>query len=113
MSIEMGWRHVVYEVVRKIPKGKVSNYGKISEYINAKCQIINAKLVTPRMVGWVLHQNPDPEHIPCHRVVDRNGELAENYAFGGWREQKRLLLAEGVKFKNGRYVDLGLCYYEN
>lgn len=91
----MKWKEIVYEFVIKIPKGKVSTYGTISKHIK----------MSPRMVGYALHNNPDPENIPCHRVVDRNGKLAENYAFGGWKGQRELLLKEGVRFKNKMYVD--------
>lgn len=91
----MDWRELVYKAVRKIPKGKVSTYGNIAKYIK----------VSPRVVGYALHHNPDPENIPCHRVVDRNGKLAENFAFGGWKYQKELLLAEGVRFKDTMHVD--------
>ncbi len=103
---KIDYRELVYEAVRKTPKGHVSTYGTIAKYVK----------VSPRMVGWALHRNPDPETIPCHRVVDRNGKLAENFAFssrgrrasgpGGWKEQKRRLLKEGVKFKKNGRVDL-------
>lgn len=99
---KLNWQDFVYEAVKKIPKGKVSNYGTISKTVNSLSQSLR---ITPRMVGWTLHNNPDPENIPCHRVVDRNGKLAKNYAFGGWREQKRKLLAEGVRFKDKTHVD--------
>ena len=84
--------------MKKIPKGKVSTYGSISKYI---------KGVTPRMVGRALHTNPDPASIPCHRVVDRDGKVAEHFAFGGWREQRRRLINEGVGFIDPTHVDLG------
>ena len=86
----------IYEVVKMIPKGKVVTYGMLARQVGT----------SPRVVGNALHQNPDAKTIPCHRVVDRNGRLAENYAFGGWREQKRKLLKEGVKFKDKDHVDL-------
>ncbi len=83
----------IYAVVKQIPPGKVATYGKIA-----------AKIGNPRAaraVGNALHRNPDPKNIPCYRVVDRNGRLAP-----GFREQKRKLLAEGVKFKDGNHVCL-------
>lgn len=104
MSIKVDWKEAVYDVVRKIPKGKVSNYGTISKTVNRRRSSLSLR-ITPRMVGWALHNNPDPEHIPCHRVVDRNGKLAKNFAFGGWKEQKRKLLTERVRFKNTMHVD--------
>lgn len=64
------------------------------------------KKVTPRLIGYALHQNPDPKNIPCHRVVNGDGKLAENYVFGGLEIQKEKLLSECVKFRNETSVDL-------
>ncbi|OGM10662.1 hypothetical protein A2159_01035 [Candidatus Woesebacteria bacterium RBG_13_34_9] len=97
----------VYKIVEKIPRGRVTTYGAISKIATEKFKNKKIKkLITPRMVGRALHINPDPKNIPCHRVVDRNGRLAYNFAFGGWREQKMKLLAEGIKFKKEMQVDL-------
>ncbi len=93
MSI-MDWRNEVYKIVQRIPKGRVSTYGGIAEIVGT----------SPRAVGKVLHRNPDPEKIPCHRVVSRDGRLAGGYAFGGVEAQKKKLLAEGVKFKDEKRV---------
>ena len=57
---------------------------------------------------WGLHGNPDPEHIPCHRVVNAQGRLPRAYAFGGIEAQRCLLESEGVVFKNNQVVDLGV-----
>ena len=65
----------IYEAVKKIPKGNA------------------------------LHKNPDPEHIPCFRVVNSKGELSGAFAFGGENEQARRLMADGVEVVNGK-VDL-------
>ena len=86
----------IYEIVRKIPKGKVMTYGQIADILGTK---------DARKVGWALHGNQDPE-IPCHRVVDKDGQVALNYSMGDWKEQKRKLLEEGVKFKDEMHVDL-------
>ena len=58
-----------------------------------------------RAVGTALHKNPDPEHIPCFRVVNSMGELSGAFAFGGADEQKNRLEAEGIEVDNGK-VDL-------
>ena len=58
-----------------------------------------------RAVGNALHKNPDPEHIPCFRVVNAKGELAGAFAFGGESVQAQLLEADGVEVINGK-VDL-------
>lgn len=98
----------VYRLVKTIPKGKVATYGQLA----AKCKVDSAKwTVSPRTIGWILHQNKDPK-VPCHRVVDRNGRIAPNYAFGGVEEQRRRLVAEGVKFEDEMHVDLPKCIWE-
>lgn len=97
----------IYEAVKRIPKGHVATYGKIAEMAG-----------DPRMaraVGNALHKNPDPEHIPCFRVVNAKGELAGAFAFGGEDVQAELLRADGVEVINGR-VDLekyGICVCGN
>ena len=91
-----GFFRKVYEVVRKIPYGKVATYGQIADYLKTK---------DARKVGWALHANSDP-NVPCHRVVDREGRLAPNFAFDGEAEQKRRLTAEGVGFTQEGLVDL-------
>lgn len=59
-----------------------------------------------RVVGNILHNNPEPHNIPCHRVVNCKGRLATSYAFGGIDAQRNLLESEGVVFKNKNCVDL-------
>jgi len=85
----------VYKIVRKIPEGKVTTYGEIARALGTK---------DSRKVGWALHANSDPA-TPCHRVVNKDGRLAANYAFDGEAEQRRRLEAEEVSFTKGR-VDL-------
>ncbi len=91
---------LVFKVVQQIPKGRVLTYGLVAERLHKQRQSINGHLV-----GWVLHKNKDPK-VPCHRVVDRNGRLAPNFAFDGAREQRRRLEVEGVKFVDSMHVDL-------
>lgn len=87
----------IYEAVKKIPAGKVATYGQIAELAGDK------KMA--RAVGNALHRNPDPEHIPCYRVVNAKGELAGAFAFGGANVQEQLLAADGIMVVDGR-VDL-------
>lgn len=58
-----------------------------------------------RVVGYALHANPDPERIPCYRVVNREGRLSKAFAFGGINRQQLLLEQEGVTVRDGK-VDL-------
>ena len=87
----------IYDVVRQIPRGNVATYGQIAGLVG------NRRL--SRVVGYALHVNPDPVHIPCHRVVNRFGEVSRAFAFGGENRQITLLEAEGVEFKDG-HVDM-------
>ena len=80
-----------------IPRGYVATYADIGELAGDR------KLA--RAVGNALHRNPDPENVPCFRVVNSKGELSDNFAFGGSEAQARLLEAEGVEVING-VVDL-------
>ena len=90
----------VYEFVKNIPRGKVATYGQIALHLG------NRNFA--RAVGNILHRNPDPEHIPCHRVVNSKGQLSQSYAFGGIEAQRHLLESEGVVFKNEQVVDLSV-----
>lgn len=87
----------IYEAVQKIPYGCVATYGQVAEMAGDR------KMA--RAVGNALHKNPDPDNIPCFRVVNSKGELAGEFAFGGAGAQAKLLEAEGVTVVNGR-VDL-------
>ncbi len=80
----------VYEVVKKVPYGKVITYGQIAKILG------NAKMA--RQVGWALHVNPSPEEIPCYRVVNKRGEVSKAFAFGGESVQRAKLEAEGIIF---------------
>ena len=88
----------IYEAVKKIPKGKVATYSQVAELAGNKRMA--------RAVGNALHNNPDPENIPCYRVVNAKGELAGAFAFGGENVQAGLLEADGIVVVNGK-VDLG------
>lgn len=87
----------IYEAVKKIPMGKVATYGQVAEMAGDK------KMA--RAVGNALHKNPEPGIIPCHRVVNAKGRLANEFAFGGAGVQAKLLEDEGVHVVDG-YVDL-------
>lgn len=84
----------IYEAVKKIPAGKVATYGQVAAMAG------NPKM--SRAVGNALHKNPDPENIPCFRVVNSKGELSGAFAFGGENEQKKRLEADGIKVEDGR-----------
>lgn len=88
----------IYDVVKKIPRGKVCTYGCVAAMAG------NPRW--SRVVGYALHVNPEPGTIPCHRVVTRNGEVSKAFAFGGENMQRVLLAEEGVEFLDDGRVDL-------
>lgn len=88
----------IYELVKAIPPGNVTTYGELASSLGNK--------YLARVVGNVLHNNPDPANIPCHRVVNAKGELANHFAFGGAGGQRKKLEDEGIVFENNGRIDL-------
>lgn len=82
----------VFDIVRQIPPGCVATYGLVARLMCRPCHA--------RMVGRAMAAAP--EDVPCHRVVNAGGRTAP-----GWREQRSLLEAEGVRFRPNGCVDLG------
>ena len=87
----------IYEAVKKIPKGKVATYAQIAEMAGDR------KMA--RAVGNALHKNPNPDNIPCFRVVNSKGECSGSFAFGGLDEQAKRLREDGIEVVNNK-VDL-------
>jgi len=87
----------IYEAVKQIPRGKVATYAQVA------AMAANPKMC--RAVGNALHKNPDPDNIPCYRVVNAKGELAGAFAFGGADVQANLLRADGIEVIDNK-VDL-------
>lgn len=92
----MSFYDVVYEQVKKIPKGKVATYGQIA--------VLCGSPRASRAVGYALHFNPDPDNVPCYRVVNRFGRCAPAFAFGGIDVQANMLRADGIEVDHGGYV---------
>ena len=93
----MNFFDCVYEILKTVPKGKVTTYGDIAK--------IFGRPRSARAVGYALHVNPDLDNIPCYKVVNRFGGLSSAFAFGGINVQKILLEKDGVEVKDG-FVDL-------
>ena len=93
----------IYEFLTTIPEKKVVTYSQIAEYLG------NKKLA--RVVGNILHKNPDEHKYPCYKVLNSKGELAEAFVFGGKEIQKQKLEKEGIKVINGK-VDLSLYQWK-
>ena len=80
----------VYEIVKQIPNGKVTTYGRIAKVLGMKS--------SARMVGWALNAVAKDMSLPCHRVINRNGELTGKIHFATPILMKELLLSEGIEF---------------
>ena len=87
----------VYDVVRMIPKGRVTTYGAISNFLS---------LGSARMVGWALNQLKGLDSdVPAHRVVNSKGELSGALYFGTSPGMQKLLEKEGIAVKDNRILD--------
>ena len=88
----------VYDVVRLIPKGRVTSYGAIAEYLGLKS--------SARMVGWAMNASHKIKPaVPAHRVVNRNGILTGKHHFDTPNEMESLLKKEGIVVKENQIID--------
>ncbi len=94
----------VYNLVSKIPPGKVATYGQIAAILG---EPRNA-----RIVGWAMKNAPNNLHLPCHRVVNRSGSLSPDYVFGSSDIQRYLLKSEGITFKSDGHIDMEKCLWD-
>jgi methylated-DNA-[protein]-cysteine S-methyltransferase len=85
----------VYDLLLKIPPGRVSTYGDLARALGNPS--------APRAIGRILGENPNPIKVPCHRVVMSNGRVG-GYAYGT-AKKRQLLENEGVSFTNGIVQD--------
>ena len=95
---------MIYAVVKSIPCGKVASYGQVA--------LMAGNPRWARVVGYALHVNPDPDNIPCHRVVTKDGSTSKAFAFGGSDRQRELLENEGVTFTADGKVDMKKCRWD-
>ncbi|NDK55051.1 MGMT family protein [Pontibacter fetidus] len=94
----------VYEVVKLIPKGRVTSYGAIATYLGAKG--------SARMVGWALIASQPFTKIPAHRVVNRVGMLTGKQHFEASNAMAERLMQEGVKVENDQVVDFDKLFWD-
>lgn len=88
---------LVYDVVRQIPVGRVTNYGAVADYL---------ALGSARMVGWALNQcSHSVDGVPAHRVVNRKGELSGRHQFPTATAMQDRLEAEGIVVSNDTVQD--------
>ena len=93
MGYDEGLIYEILSAVEEIPKGRVASYGQIAKLIGRD--------KNARLVGRVLGMAEYYGQYPCHRVVNHAGRIAP-----GWREQRFLLEAEGVEFKDELHVNM-------
>ena len=95
----------VYDVVRQIPKGRVTSYGAIANYLGTK--------LSSRMVGWAMNgaHNINPK-VPAHRVVNRNGMLTGRLHFSTPDEMENLLKAEGIEVTEHTVTDFKALFWD-
>ncbi len=82
----------VFDIVRLIPKGRVTTYGAIASYLGLKSGA--------RMVGWAMNASHAEKNVPAHRVVNRAGLLTGRHHFETPSTMEKRLLKEGIKVKN-------------
>ena len=95
----------VYEVVRQIPKGRVTSYGAIAKFLGTK--------LSARMVGWAMNAaHQQVEKVPAHRVVNRNGMLTGKHHFATPSLMEELLLKEKIKVKEETIIDFEKYFWD-
>lgn len=99
-----GFFNRVYDVVAAIPAGKVMTYGQIAARLGG--------FYSGRTVGFAMRAAPHERNLPCHRVVNKKGEMAPDYCFGGAARQRALLKKEGVFFKKDGCIDMKRSQWE-
>lgn len=95
----------VFDVVRQIPKGRVTSYGAIATYLGTK--------LSARMVGWAMNAaHTAKPKIPAQRVVNRNGMLTGKHHFKTPTQMEELLKKDGVKVKEDTVVDFKKRFWD-
>ena len=96
---------LVFDVVRQVPKGRVTSYGAIAACLGTK--------LSARMVGWAMNAagNVKPK-VPAHRVVNRLGILSGKHHFKPPSKMEELLKKEGIKVKNDKIVDFDKLFWD-
>jgi methylated-DNA-protein-cysteine methyltransferase-like protein len=93
----------VFEVVKLIPKGRVTSYGAVAAYLGTRG--------SARMVGWAMHATPGPE-VPAHRVVNSQGLLTGKIHFKPPTLMEKRLKSEGVKVKDDKVVNFKDVFWD-
>jgi len=105
VSAELSFFEKVYAVVELIPYGRVTSYGAIARYLGSGG--------SSRMVGWAMNASHQMlQHIPAHRVVNRNGLLTGKHHFGGEDTMKQLLESQGIVLENDQIVNFNEAFWD-
>lgn len=94
----------VYEVVRLVPKGRVTSYGAIANYLGTK--------MSARMVGWAMNAAHTEKGVAAHRVVNRQGLLTGRHHFLPPSSMQKSLEKEGVKVKDHQVQDFDKKFWD-
>jgi methylated-DNA-protein-cysteine methyltransferase-like protein len=94
----------VYEVVKLIPKGRVTSYGAIANYLGSK--------QSSRMVGWAMNAAHSKPEIPAHRVVNRMGLLTGKMHFETATRMEEMLALEGIKVKEDQILEFKSHFWD-
>jgi len=90
----------VWELTKRVPKGKVTSYKELARKLGTKAY---------RAVGNAMHRNPYAPVVPCHRVVNHDSRLG-GFA-GGIKKKIRMLKKEGVMVKNNKIIDFEKVFF--
>lgn len=99
-KVETSTHQRIWEVIARIPRGKVANYGQIATIAGLGKRA--------RLVGYALHSAPDELDLPWHRVINAQGKISFPRDSDSYQRQRGLLEAEGIVFIGDR-VDFGIC----
>ena len=93
---------MIYKKLLQVPRGKITTYGELSKAVGLR----NGQ----RVVGRIMNKNPYPVIIPCHRVVNSNGQIG-GYAYGP-DVKNNMLNKEGIEIQNGKILDFEKIIYK-
>ena len=99
-----GFFEKVFEVVKLIPRGRVTSYGAIARYLGSGG--------SARMVGWAMNNASRMEDVPAHRVVNRNGLLTGKQHFATPTFMQESLEKEGIEVKDDQVVDFKKRFWD-
>lgn len=102
MNDKISFFEQVYEIVRRIPKGRATTYGAIANFLDTG---------SARMVGWAMNHSHGDGSIPAHRVVNRKGELSGRNHFATPQMMQEMLEQEGIMIENNCIQDFDKVFW--